>query len=76
MRTENYKLICVCVLGERPFKCFLCPKAFTRTDKLLLHQRIHAGDKRYKCTKCDYASVDSGSLIKHLRVHNGERPFK
>ncbi|KAL0274003.1 UNVERIFIED_CONTAM: hypothetical protein PYX00_006547 [Menopon gallinae] len=62
--------------GERPFKCFICNKTFTRTDKLLLHQRIHAGDKRYKCNKCDYASVDSGSLIKHLRVHNDERPFK
>ncbi|XP_007910172.2 LOW QUALITY PROTEIN: zinc finger protein 64 [Callorhinchus milii] len=62
--------------GEKPFKCDICNKNFSRQDKLKMHNRSHTGEKPYKCQYCDYAAADSSSLKKHLRIHSDERPFK
>nr|XP_020635190.1 zinc finger protein 64 [Pogona vitticeps] len=62
--------------GDKPFKCEVCSKNFSRKDKLKMHMRSHSGVKPYKCKHCDYAAAESSSLNKHQRIHSNERPFK
>ncbi|NWV47280.1 ZF64A protein, partial [Daphoenositta chrysoptera] len=62
--------------GDKPHKCEVCSKCFSRKDKLKMHARSHTGVKPYKCKHCEYAAADSSSLTKHQRIHSNERPFK
>lgn len=62
--------------GDKPHKCEVCSKCFSRKDKLKMHMRSHTGVKPYKCKHCDYAAADNSSLNKHQRIHSNERPFK
>ncbi|NXK65001.1 ZF64A protein, partial [Sylvietta virens] len=62
--------------GDKPHKCEVCAKCFSRKDKLKMHMRSHTGVKPYKCKHCEYAAADSSSLNKHQRIHSNERPFK
>ncbi|KAL7985577.1 hypothetical protein Chor_004147 [Crotalus horridus] len=62
--------------GDKPHKCEVCGKNFSRKDKLKMHMRSHSGVKPYKCKHCDYAAAESSSLNKHQRIHSDERPFK
>uniref|UniRef100_UPI00358FDBC4 LOW QUALITY PROTEIN: zinc finger protein 64-like n=1 Tax=Myxine glutinosa TaxID=7769 RepID=UPI00358FDBC4 len=62
--------------GERPFKCDVCGKGFSRRDKLKVHTRLHSGERPHACTLCSYTAADGSSLSKHLRVHRDERPFR
>ena len=41
--------------GDKPHKCEVCGKCFSRKDKLKTHTRCHTGVKPYKCKSCDYA---------------------
>ncbi|NWW78941.1 ZF64A protein, partial [Climacteris rufus] len=62
--------------GDKPHKCEVCSKCFSRKDKLKMHMRSHTGVKPYQCKACAYAAADSSSLRKHQRIHSNERPFK
>ena len=42
--------------GEKPYKFYVCDKAFKHLSALKNHERrIHTGEKPYKCDVCDKA---------------------
>lgn len=65
--------------GERPYACSVCPKRFTSTDVLKVHQRIHTGERPYICGNCNKRFISKSQLTSHMRTHertkkNGENP--
>ncbi|CAN8007654.1 unnamed protein product [Ixodes pacificus] len=53
--------------GEKPFKCKLCPQAFSRNFSLTHHSRIHTGEKPFVCTHCFQAFFYNSSLKRHYQ---------
>ncbi|KAH0617860.1 hypothetical protein JD844_016514 [Phrynosoma platyrhinos] len=45
---------CLCLSGEKPFKCDECNFASTTQSHLTRHKRVHTGEKPYRCPWCDY----------------------
>ncbi|CAL8069885.1 unnamed protein product [Calicophoron daubneyi] len=60
---------------EKPYKCVLCNKCFSRSDELTRHGRIHTGAKPFRCNQCQREFSRSDHLTTHMRTHTGERPF-
>lgn len=61
------------VLGERPFVCELCKKAFNQKNALQIHIKKHSGEKPYKCSYCALAFTQKGNLKTHVkRAHHIE----
>ncbi|XP_055870200.1 zinc finger protein 107-like [Biomphalaria glabrata] len=61
--------------SEKPFKCEVCQRRFSRSKTLTNHQLLHTGVKPFKCKLCQKRFRQTGSLKTHLLLHTGEKPF-
>ena len=67
--------------GQRPFKCDLCDKDFTRNAHLKRHKQInHEGlksaDIQVKCDQCENIFANKHSLRKHVKkIHEVKQYF-
>ena len=61
--------------GQRPYRCKLCPAAFTQSGRLGVHMKIHNNVKPHCCHVCGQCFVIRSYLVNHLRTHSGEKPF-
>lgn len=68
--------VCVRVfLGERPFKCTHCGKAFNQKVVLQTHMVRHTGEKPHLCMLCPASFSQKGNLHSHVqRVHSEVTP--
>jgi len=62
-------------IGERPYICEMCNKAFSLQNHLITHKRTHDGERPYIGEVCNEAFTHQCHLITHKHVHSGERPY-
>lgn len=55
-------------LGEKPYKCHVCEKAFNQKGALQIHLTKHTGDKPYQCGFCPSMFSQKGNLRAHIQV--------
>jgi uncharacterized Zn-finger protein len=62
---------------DKPYKCTVCNKCFSRASLLKQHSVIHQGNKRFKfeCETCQKMFRTRSHLRDHVRIHTGEREF-
>lgn len=75
-RYFSCQLLVYAFVGESPYKCTQCSRAFVRSTDLQRHLRNHTGEKPYKCAECMRAFARSTDLKRHFRTHTGEKPYK
>ncbi|KAK7502938.1 hypothetical protein BaRGS_00005887 [Batillaria attramentaria] len=59
----------------KKYKCDVCDKAFSRSNTLVTHKRIHTGDKPFKCERCGRAFRQPGNLTRHMLTHTTHKPY-
>lgn len=55
-------------LGERPFKCTQCDRAFNQKGALRIHMSKHTGVKPHPCDFCPMSFAQRGNLRAHIQV--------
>ena len=56
------------LLGERPYKCNVCDKAFNQKGALQVHMSKHTGDRPFFCDFCPMTFAQRGNLRAHIKV--------
>ncbi|KAJ8020427.1 Histone-lysine N-methyltransferase PRDM9 [Holothuria leucospilota] len=59
----------------RKYVCDVCGKAFSRSNTLVTHKRIHTGDKPFACELCGRAFRQPGNLTRHRLTHTTVKPY-
>lgn len=79
LTTINLKpFLIVLYVGEKPFVCTICQKAYARKSHLNVHYRVHTGERPFVCERCDKDFTEKRFLNDHLQTaHNGsDGPLK
>ena len=59
----------VCLAGDHPFTCHLCPFSAAKKYQLTSHMRTHTGEKPFHCDQCPFASSWKVQLRAHQAAH-------
>ena len=62
-------------IGEKPYKCSHCNKAFAGKRNLHIHRRTLTEENPYNCSQCEKAFSKKGNLEIHTNKHTVENPF-
>ena len=58
----------------RKHQCEVCGRAFSRSNTLITHKRIHTGDRPFPCDLCGKAFRQLGNLTRHKLTHTAVKP--
>lgn len=59
---------------ERNHQCEVCGRAFSRSNTLTTHKRIHTGDRPFSCDLCGKSFRQLGNLTRHKLTHTSFKP--
>ena len=59
---------------ERKHQCEVCGRAFSRSNTLTTHKRIHTGDRPFPCDLCGKSFRQLGNLTRHKLTHTSFKP--
>ncbi|XP_069670287.1 zinc finger protein 664-like isoform X4 [Periplaneta americana] len=61
---------------DRPFKCNVCGKCFSKGCYLKKHETLHIGEKPFECVVCGKGFQQRSYLKLHVVQHSRDTPFK
>jgi len=62
--------------ADKPYKCSLCNKCFSRSSNLQQHKRnVHSNRRPYHCPYCGKLFKTNIQLKRHVRIHTDAKPY-